>query len=137
MKKKKIVVDTNLWISFLISKNAVPIEYLLLSEKFKVFFSNVLFEEFIAVSSRDKFRNYFPIDDILKLTSLLLKHCYLIAIASKIDLCRDDKDNFLLNLAVDGKVDYLITGDKDLLILKNVKNTKILTYPDFVAEMEA
>ncbi|CAM3467538.1 hypothetical protein AEQU2_02552 [Aequorivita lipolytica] len=50
MKKKKVVIDTNLWISFLISKNSFVIEYLLLSNKIEVLFSNSLLEEFITVS---------------------------------------------------------------------------------------
>ena len=45
--------------------------------------------------------------------------------------CRDPKDNFLLELAVDGKADYLITGDKDLLELKSVHKTKIVRIEDF------
>jgi putative PIN family toxin of toxin-antitoxin system len=123
MKKKKVVIDTNLWISFLISKNPVPIEFLLLSKKIDTLFSNILFEEFIAVASREKFQNYFPIEDILNLSHVLLKHSNFIEVISKINICRDEKDNFLLNLAIDGKADYLISGDKDLLILKKIKNT--------------
>jgi putative PIN family toxin of toxin-antitoxin system len=55
----------------------------------------------------------------------------MVRIKSKIDICRDVKDNFLLNLAVDGKADYLITGDKDLLILEQIENTKIITMNEF------
>jgi hypothetical protein len=32
-----------------------------------------------------------------------------------------------LTLAVDSKADYLVTGDKDLLEIKNIEKTKILT----------
>jgi uncharacterized protein len=44
---------------------------------------------------------------------------------------RDSKDNFLLNLAVDGKADYLITGDKDLLEIGQIDKTSILTFKEF------
>jgi len=47
--------------------------------------------------------------------------------------CRDAKDNFLLELAVDGKADYLVTGDNDLLILQTVQKTKIIRMNDFLA----
>ncbi len=135
MKRKRIVVDTNLWISFLISKNPQPIEYLLLSQKFHVLFSAHLFEEFLNVSVREKFRNYFPVEDILKLSQLLYPPLLLIKTNTELKLSRDENDNFLLNLAIDGKADYLITGGKDLLILKKVGNTKILTYSEFTEEM--
>ena len=94
-----------------------------------------LLEEFINVASRDKFRNYFPVDDILNLSLLLHKHSNFIEVSTDIKICRDEKDNFLLNLALDGKADYLITGDKDLLVLKKIEKTKILTYSDFINEM--
>ena len=135
MIKKKTVIDTNLWISFLISKNSFPIEFLFLSNKIELLFSNNLLEEFINVASWDKFRNYFPVDDILNLSLLLHKHSNFIEVSTDIKICRDEKDDFLLNLAVDGKADYLITGDKDLLVLKIIEKTKILTYSEFINEM--
>ena len=55
----------------------------------------------------------------------------LIQITSNILICRDPDDNFLLNLAIDGNADYLITGDKGLLILEKINNTKIITIADF------
>ncbi len=50
---------------------------------------------------------------------------------SVVDVCRDTKDNFLLALAKDGNADFLITGDKDLLVLEKYENTQILTYREF------
>jgi len=38
----------------------------------------------------------------------------------------------LLNLAVDGKADYLITGDKDLLVMQNIQNTIIISIAEFL-----
>lgn len=48
-----------------------------------------------------------------------------------VDLCRDPKDNFLLNLSIDGKADFLITGDKDLLVLEKIESTQIVTLAEF------
>ncbi|MGB3849642.1 MAG: putative toxin-antitoxin system toxin component, PIN family, partial [Tunicatimonas sp.] len=45
--------------------------------------------------------------------------------------CRDAKDNFLLSLAKDGKADYLVTGDGDLLDIEIFGNTQIMTYHQF------
>ena len=41
--------------------------------------------------------------------------------------CRDANDDFLLSIAVDSQADYLVTGDKDLLSLVSIQNTKIIT----------
>ena len=58
----------------------------------------------------------------------------LIEVQSVITFCRDPKDNFLLALAKDGKADYLLTGDKDLLILTKFGKTKIKTITTFIDE---
>ncbi|WP_256213868.1 putative toxin-antitoxin system toxin component, PIN family [Parapedobacter indicus] len=48
-------------------------------------------------------------------------------IKSDVAASRDAKDNYLLALSKDGAADYLITGDPDLLILKQYGKTTILT----------
>lgn len=58
-------------------------------------------------------------------------------VISEVDVCRDPKDNFLLALAKDSQADFLITGDKDLLILEQFADSLILTFADFVRIMEA
>lgn len=44
---------------------------------------------------------------------------------------RDPKDDYLLAYALVGQVDYLVTGDRDLLVLGQVEHTKIVTARDF------
>lgn len=44
---------------------------------------------------------------------------------------RDAKDNLFLQLSIASKAKYLITGDRDLLIIKKIKLTKIITTEDF------
>ena len=60
----------------------------------------------------------------------------LIDVISIISICRDPKDNFLLALAKDGKADFLLTGDKDLIDLKKIGKTKINTITSFLEEMK-
>jgi len=51
--------------------------------------------------------------------------------------CRDVKDNYLLALSKDADADYLITGDKDLLVLKQFENTLIVTLAQFLEIINA
>lgn len=44
----------------------------------------------------------------------------------KVAICRDKKDNQVLNLCLAGRADFLVTGDKDLLTLKKFERTKIV-----------
>jgi putative PIN family toxin of toxin-antitoxin system len=53
---------------------------------------------------------------------------------SVIDVCRDPKDNYLLALAKDGEADYLVTDDKDLLVLQQFGKTKIVDLTVFEKE---
>jgi predicted nucleic acid-binding protein len=57
----------------------------------------------------------------------------LVKVKSKVDICRDLNDNFLLALSKDGKANFLITGDQDLLDLKEFGETKIVSLTNFLA----
>jgi len=56
----------------------------------------------------------------------------IVAVKSNVEICRDPKDNFLLELAKDGKATYLLTGDNDLLDIQTFGRTKILTLTHFL-----
>ena len=56
---------------------------------------------------------------------------------SKVNVCRDTKDEFLLALSKDGKADYLVTGDKDLLSLYRYRKTDIVTFSQFIEILDA
>ena len=47
------------------------------------------------------------------------------------DVCRDPDDNQILACANAAKSDYLVTGDDDLLVLKEFKNIRIIKPRDF------
>lgn len=135
MKSKKVILDTNLWISFLITKDFSFLDKYIENRKVKLVFSEELIQEFMAVSSRPKFKKYFTNKDIEHLLLTFDKYGVLVKVTSKLELCRDNKDNFLLNLAADSKADYLVTGDKDLLEIKDLKKTKILTIRELKDEL--
>ena len=44
-----------------------------------------------------------------------------------VNVCRDPNDNFLLELAAKARVKTIVSGDKDLLEIKNYKSIKIIT----------
>ena len=108
IKKNKIIIDTNLWISFLITKNYTKLDSLFENNKIQLLFSKELINEFILVVTRPKFKKYFSESDIKKLIKTFDSIGKLIQVKSDVKVCRDFKDNFLLNLAIDGKANYLI-----------------------------
>lgn len=127
----RVILDTNLWISYLISKRLSKIDELFEHEDLVLLFSEELLEEFIEVANRPKFRKYFPAENVEELLSLFDEFGEMVEVISELNLCRDPKDNFLLELAKDGKADFLVTGDDDLLIINNFGITEIITYSEF------
>lgn len=134
MKSKRVILDTNLWISFLISKRLQELDLLLDSKAITLIFSIELLEEFLEVSNRPKFKKFFNSSDIQSLLNQLDEFGELIMVETKVNKCRDEKDNFLLNLSIDGKAHFLITGDSDLLVLKKIGRTQIVTWSEFLSK---
>lgn len=131
-KKIRIILDTNLWISFILTNDYSRLDTILRNKNIQLLVSIELLEEFIEVAQRPKFRKYFSGEDLSLLVSLIEKNAEIVAVKGNVQACRDPKDNFLLSLALDGKATRLITGDKDLLVLNKFRNTKILTIQDFL-----
>ena len=130
-KKNRIIFDTNIWISFLISKSLGDLDKLILNGKIVLLFSHELMTEFIDVTSREKLKPFFREEDVASLIDLIEVYGEIVTVKSNIRICRDNKDNFLLALAKDGKADYLVSGDKDLLALESFEKTKILSLTSF------
>jgi len=73
-----------------------------------------------------------------KAVARLLERQSVIASPGKIErVCRDPFDDYVLAAAVVGRVDYLVTADKDLLVLEKYKKVAIVTPNEFVAIMKS
>ena len=131
MKKSRIVIDTNLWVSFLLTKRFDFIDNLLDSKQVELVFCDELLAELVEVTSRPKLQKFFTPEDWSLLFEIIENHSVHVTVVSSVTLCRDEKDNFLLSLAKDAYADYLLTGDKDLLVLKAFEKTKIVTIVEF------
>lgn len=130
----RIIIDTNLWVSFLISKDYSKLDEIIFVQKVSLVFSQELLDEFLEVANRPKFRRFFAAKDIEEILETIDEYADFVKVKSKIELCRDPKDNFLLSLSADGKADYFLTGDKDLLDLVNFGKTEILTISQFLTK---
>jgi putative PIN family toxin of toxin-antitoxin system len=131
-KVDRIIIDTNLWISFLSTKYFKNLDNKVITGKTKVIFSLELIEEFLSVAHRSKFKKYFTNNDIEQLVDMFEVYGEIAEVKSNLELCRDPKGNFLLSLAKDSKANYLVTGDKDLLALKTIGKIKIITMTGYL-----
>jgi hypothetical protein len=129
--KHRVIFDTNIWISFLLTKDFSKVDSLFKDNKLTLLFSQELLDEFLDVAQRPKFKKYFSTIELQNLISKIRTKAEFVLVTSSFNLCRDHKDNFLLALANDGRASHLITSDKDLLILEQLNQTEILTITDY------
>lgn len=135
-KSLKIIIDTNLWIIFIISDKLKNLDELLFSKKIKLMFSEELVLELQHTFRKPKLEKYFVNTTVEHILEIFEDYIELIEVQSEISICRDPYDNFLLGLAKDSKADYLITGDKDLLEIDIFNKTKIINFYTFLNELK-
>lgn len=127
----KIVVDTNVWVSALVfgGKPRQVFEFAA-KQGIKIVVSQELLSEIRRVLSR-KFPKFVP-----KFENLLV--CYKIRLhyvdlgAVSVTVCRDPKDNMILETAIIGSANFIVSGDDDLLSLKKYQNMLITSSSDFL-----
>ena len=131
--KIRVVIDTNIWISFLIGKTITPgFNKLLANKRFEILSSNELYEELKEVIFRPKFSKYITPPAAEYFLQLFSVATLQINVVSIVSISTDTDDNFLLALAKDGKAHFLITGDKPhLLKLHKFENIQVITFADF------
>ncbi|MDP1812809.1 MAG: putative toxin-antitoxin system toxin component, PIN family, partial [Sediminibacterium sp.] len=88
--------------------------------------------EIASTIAKPKLRKYFSENGLEQMLTTLEPFIDLIEVQCSVSVCRDPKDNFLLELARDGKADYLLTGDNDLLDIKKFGRTKIISITNFL-----
>lgn len=129
--KNRVVIDTNCWISFLIGRHLHRLVDVLSDEKIELIVCDELLAEIRDVTSRPKFKKYFRAKDVDSLMEFLQLIGETFNPNQTVQLCRDKADDYLLALAIEADVDYLVTGDQDLLVLKVINNCHIVDVAEF------
>ena len=130
-QKKRLIVDANAWISSLITPIFRERLEIVFDPAYQLLVSKELLGDLASAMRKPRLtRKICPaVYDVL--VSRLRTSAELVDVHSAVDVCRDSKDDYLLALAKDGNADYLITGDKDLLVLEAFGKAKIVTLTDF------
>jgi len=97
----------------------------------QIVYSQELLLEYLEVISRTKFRKFVSKSQISRFISLILPRLSEIPITTAVQISRDKDDDYLLALALDSNADFLVTGDDDLLVLKQIGKTKIVKMSEF------
>jgi len=130
---RKLVVDTNLWVSRLLMPDGAAARAVdhglswgipLVSEETLTELSDVL--------SRDKFDRYVSRADRQQFLRLIGGIVRVIPITRRVHVCRDPKDDKFLDVALNGQAGVILTGDHDLLELHPLHGIEIISPADFL-----
>jgi len=130
MRVERVVLDTNVLISAALSRLGKPFECLdWVLDNATLIVARELLEELETRLTRPKFSKY--VDDSRRraFVAELGLSAVRVELSGGVRVCRDPDDNKLLEAAVAGRADCLVTGDRDLLILDHFEGIPIVT-PD-------
>ena len=114
----RVVVDTNVWVSALLNQSGPPALVLaaLEARRFTCISSEPLLAELAEVLIRPRIARRYGItpDDVDELVTLLRRRAEVVPIVGDVRLCRDPDDDMVIETALRGHADMLVTRDEDL-----------------------
>lgn len=126
----KIVVDTNVVISGVFFGGA-PGEVLkaIVSNKVTACATKQIVEEYIEIVNEMISRKQGNLNNNVLLT--LIESLEMIKPKTHIEISRDPDDDKFIECAKDAEALYIVSGDNDLLVIKQYENIKIITAKEF------
>jgi len=131
MQKEVFILDSNIWISYVITRRLNALVTLIHDHQLTVLTSQRLIAEIQEVLLRPKFKKYLTHSDIKELIAIHVKLCQFVDTDETTNQLTDPKDNFLLNLYNKGKATVLVSGDKELLNEASELNYRVITLKEF------
>jgi len=129
----RIVIDTNVMVSALLSYDSTPgLAVRLALNQCQLILSSFTHMEIEDVLRRQKIARLLSWDRRQDFIEKLRFTAEFVSIVSKIEVCRDPRDNLFLEVAVDGNASAIVTGDQDLLELDPFRKLRILTPRQFL-----
>ncbi len=131
---RRFILDANVIISALLFKKSLPRQALDKARKQGiVLMSQSIWSEISEVVARPKFDKYISSQERQLFLLVFEQAVRFVDIKETINACRDPKDDKYLELAVNGKAECIVTGDRDLLILHPFREIPIITVAQFVS----
>ena len=131
----RLVVDTNILVSALLSATSSPARIILLwrAGRFDLVTAAEQLDEFARVTRYPKIRERLTPAVAGRLVNDLRALAITLGNLPVVDVSPDPDDNYLLAIAIAGSADFLVTGDKrDLLGLGTHAGTRIISARDFL-----
>lgn len=131
----RAVIDTNILISALLFVASVPGQTLRkVTQDGLLLLSEPVLSEIATVLARRKFDRYVSAEIRRDFVADLAAVAEQVSIIHTVHICRDPKDNMILELAISGQADFILTGDQDLLALGSFHEVPIWTPARYLAQ---
>lgn len=126
----KVFIDTNVWVASYTSQGLCREFLVYVRQRHRAILSEQVLEEYTRILIKKMGLD----PEKVRATALDLRgHLQVLPTPSKpLERTRDPKDDAILQAALDGDCDWLVSGDKDLTSLKRVKGMPINTPRDFM-----
>ncbi len=113
-----VLLDTNIWVSMLINPHGFParLQKAWFKGQFEVVMSIPLLEEIADVLTWPRIQKKYGLttQNIEEFLTLLQQRAIQVIPTGQIQLCRDPDDDLVLETAILGKAQYLVSRDDDL-----------------------
>ncbi len=124
----RVVLDTNVIVSHLLIPGSLPDTVVLHAlDHNRVLTSDDHLVELEHVIGRKKFDRYLPPKNRREFFYKFRHSVEMVEILSQVNACKDAADNAILEIALNGEADMIISGDADLLGLNPFRKVKIIT----------
>ena len=129
----RYVFDTNAIVSALLFNDSVPATAFskALTEG-TILASISLVEELRDVLARPRFDAYVSYPERIAFLQAFVAETELVTVNEAIQVCRDPKDDRVLEAAVNGQAEFIVTGDSDLLVHNPFRGIAILPPAQFI-----
>ena len=122
--KPRLILDTNVVVSGTLSTTSAPAKVLeyALSHGILLLSAPLAAEWTRNVVNRPDLDKYFPAKTRTKLLKALFEACEIVDLSNEVFDCEDPNDNHILDLALSGQAECIVTGDAKLLKLNPYRN---------------
>jgi len=134
----RVVFDVNVLVSSLITRGK-PRELWFKARRnnFRLILSKEIVSEFAKVISRGKFSKYIGKEDVKVFLQAIYETALFVKIKSRFKIVKEDpEDDMVLRTAYDSKADYIVSGDKHLLSLREFKGIRIVSVNEMLKILE-
>ena len=143
----RAVVDTNAWVSALLNPRGHPARVLeaLRSRRFVSILSQPIVDELIDVLSRPRLVKKYQLEaeEVAQYVALVIERAEIVTLSGNVNLCRDPRDNGIIETAIVGRASCLVSRDddikrdKELVKAMDLKGVRVHSVANFLLTVEA